>query len=235
MIQSAGIISAGQGQRLRDGGISLHKPMVRVAGWPLIGHLLRNLELCGVRRAVIIFNEQEQDCADWARSSFPNLDLDIILKTTPSSAESFERVGERLGPGQHLISTVDALCSPEELRKMLDPEVANKNAVVLGLTRPVPDEKPLWAQWDPLSRRILSLGGPTGNYVTSGYYSVPGALFAQKPEQTFSALRHYLAWLSQQSGEVYGVLMENVLDIDRPEDLKEAELFYAAEEKLCKY
>ena len=99
MIGSAGIIAAGEGRRLKMDGLAFSKPLIPIAGTPLIGHTLQQLLEIGVERVAIIFNETQQECADWVRAHFPSLDLEILVKTTRSSFESFWRVGRALGPG----------------------------------------------------------------------------------------------------------------------------------------
>jgi len=90
---SAGIIAAGEGSRFKKSGIHVHKPLIPVAGFPLIGHTLRNLEALGVGRVVVIFNETESDCAAWVGENFPSIQFEFIVKSTKSSFESFRRVG----------------------------------------------------------------------------------------------------------------------------------------------
>jgi NDP-sugar pyrophosphorylase family protein len=97
-IVKGGIIAAGAGVRLRQAGWTMPKPLVPVAGMPLIEHVIRNFLAAGISSLVIIVNEQARECADWVRSRFPDLDLEIIVKTTDSSLESFLEVGGRLGP-----------------------------------------------------------------------------------------------------------------------------------------
>ena len=80
MISSAGIIAAGEGRRLKMGGLTFSKPLVPIAGTPLIGHTLQQLLEIGVERVAIIFNETQQECADWVRAHFPSLELKILVK-----------------------------------------------------------------------------------------------------------------------------------------------------------
>ena len=55
-------------------------------------------------------------------------------------------MGRSLGEGRHLISTVDAFCLSQEIRKMV--EQAPEEGMVLGLTSFVDDESPLWVELD---------------------------------------------------------------------------------------
>ena len=78
MIASAGIIAAGEGRRLKMDGLTLSKPLIPIAGTPLIGHTLRQFLEIGIERVAIIFNETQQECADWVRAHFPSLELTIV-------------------------------------------------------------------------------------------------------------------------------------------------------------
>ena len=77
-----GIIAAGEGSRLKEAGWAVPKPMVPVAGVPLIESAIRNFVAAGITRLSIIVNEQERDCAAWVRRRFPELDLRLTVKTT---------------------------------------------------------------------------------------------------------------------------------------------------------
>src|SRR6185436_13755183 len=72
----AGIIAAGEGSRLRRDGFAAHKPLVEVAGVPLVEHAIGNLAASGARRIVVIVNEEQRDCARWLERSFTGLDID---------------------------------------------------------------------------------------------------------------------------------------------------------------
>ena len=83
-----GIIAAGEGSRLRRAGFTVPKPLVPVAGVPLIASVIRNFQAAGITSIRIIVNEEERECAQWVRSR-PAIDAELIVKTTASSLESF--------------------------------------------------------------------------------------------------------------------------------------------------
>jgi NDP-sugar pyrophosphorylase family protein len=89
---SGGIIAAGEGRRLRRDGWTVPKPLVPVAGVPLIVSVIRNFAAAGIPSLAIIVNEQEGDCVTAVRARFPHLDVEFIVKTTASSFESFREV-----------------------------------------------------------------------------------------------------------------------------------------------
>src|SRR5262249_26390666 len=117
---SGGIIAAGEGTRLRQAGWMVPKPMVPVAGVPLIESTIRNFMAAGITRLSIILNEQEAECAGGVQARFPALELRLIVKTTASSLESFREVTRGAGAGRMLVSTVDAWCRPPDFAGFVD-------------------------------------------------------------------------------------------------------------------
>ncbi|MFZ0709549.1 MAG: NTP transferase domain-containing protein [Terrimicrobiaceae bacterium] len=225
MINSAGILAAGEGSRLKLSGLEVHKPLVPIAGFPLIGHTLRQILNAGIRRAVIIFNEAEQECADWVRTHFPELAFEILVKSTKSSFESFWRVGRALGPGRHLICTVDSICSPADWRKMITSTAGSAHEILLGVTSFVHDEKPLWVGTDPGSLRIVEIGGSVGKYATAGFYNVSDAIFDRELKDDISSLRVFLKELLHEGFPTRAIPLADVIDVDTAEDIDLAERF----------
>lgn len=222
-IFKGGIIAAGAGMRLRRAGWTMPKPLVPVAGIPLIEHVIRNFVAAGISSLVIILNEEGRECEDWMRSRFSTLDLEIIVKTTDSSLESFLEVAGRLGPGRALISTVDALCAEEDFVAFVTAAgLFPTDATVLAVTPFVDDERPLWARVDA-SGEVRSLGGDSGDVVTAGMYLVPERVRRMVPPPEVKRLREFLGWLFRRGEPVYAVSVPAVVDVDRDEDIVYAE------------
>jgi NDP-sugar pyrophosphorylase family protein len=225
MISSAGIIAAGEGRRMKMDGLAFSKPLIPIAGIPLIGHTLRQFLEIGVERVAIIFNETQQECADWVRAHFASLELEILVKTTRSSFESFWRVGRVLGPGRHLICTVDSICSPKDWRTMFTSEADSEGEVLLAVTSFVHDENPLWVATKPGSLRIVNLGAPGGEFATAGIYGVTAAIFEREWEDGISSLRAFLGQLLREGFPFRAVPLGDVIDVDTVADINLAERF----------
>lgn len=225
MISSAGIIAAGEGRRLKMDGLTFSKPLVPIAGTPLIGHTLRQFVEVGVERVAIIFNETQQECADWVRAHFRSLELDILVRTTRSSFESFWRVGRVLGPGRHLICTVDSICSPEDWRTMFASAADSEREVLLAVTAFVHDENPLWVGTKPGSLKIVNLGASHGEFTTAGIYGVTAAIFEREWEDGISSLRAFLGQLLREGFPFRAVPLGDVIDVDTVADISLAERF----------
>ena len=218
-----GILAAGAGTRLRHAGWTMPKPLVPVAGAPLIERVIRNFRAAGIGSLVIILNDQERECVRWVQERFPDLHVRFIVKTTRSSLESFLEVTNAIAPGRALISTVDAWCPEPDFVKFV--EAARRlpsEAVVLGVTPFVADERPFWVSLDGAGR-VTRLGERAGELVTAGVYLVPQRVAMFSPPPGLGSLREFLVWVLAQGGPVYGVVIPTVVDVDRAEDVALAE------------
>ena len=217
-----GVIAAGHGARLRADGYRVSKPMTPVGGRPLIGHALDRFRAVGVRQATVIVNEESHDCRRWLADYNEGLDLEVIVRTTPSSYASFALVAARLAGAPAVITTVDAIMPAGAFQRFVRSAASFPNdAVVLGLTGHVDDDNPLWATMDG-DGRIRRLGGDRGDCVTAGIYWLPTHRGAE-PAASFERLRDYLTWLVDDRRPVYGVVLPLVFDIDRAHDVEAAE------------
>ena len=223
---AGGIIAAGEGRRLREDGWPMPKPLVPVAGVPLMASVVTNFAAAGIASIVAIVNESERECVEWARDRFPGVDLRFIVKTTASSLESFLEVVRHpsaAGPGPILVSTVDAWCPPADFARFV--EAARRRpaeSTVLAVTPFVADESPLWARLGP-DGRIAEIGGAGGDVVTAGVYLVPEHVRRLTPPAGLGRLREFLAWLVRSGEPVYGDVIPKVIDVDRSSDVALAE------------
>ncbi len=197
---AGGIIAAGEGSRLRQGGFAMPKPMVPIAGVPLIESVIRNFRAARIGPLAIIVKEQERPCVDWVRRRFPDLDVEFIVKTTASSLESFGEVIRRHPGGRMLVSTVDAWCVEADFVRFVEAAARRPvEATVLAVTPLVADEKPLRVVMTA-DGRVKEIGGAGGD-----------------------RLRDFLQWLARSGAPLYGEIIEQVVDVDRADDVALAE------------
>jgi len=216
-----GVIAAGHGERLKADGRRSSKAMTLVCGRPLIDHALERFRAIGAHDVTIIVNEESDDCLRWIDCNARDLDLDVIVRTTPSSYASFDIVAGRLAGRPALITTVDSILPVEDFRLFVRSAAAlPSHAVVLAVTAHVDDEKPLWATLDRQGR-IRALGAASGDCVTAGFYWLP-AVRPLALQAGFGRLRDYLKWLSERA-PIYGVSLPLVFDVDRACDVEAAE------------
>jgi NDP-sugar pyrophosphorylase family protein len=218
-----GVIAAGLGTRLRA-GLAASKPMAMVGGRPLIAHTLDRFPAAGITQVSIIINEESDDVREWLEGNGAGLDLDLVVRTTPSSYASFSLIAARLAGSPALITTVDSILPVPDFRRFARLAAGfPADAFVLGLTAHVDDDNPLWATVRESDSCIASLGGDRGSQVTAGLYWLPAERPAE-PAAGFARLRDYLKWLVEAGHSVYGVALPQVFDIDRARHVEAAEL-----------
>ncbi len=218
------ILAAGAGERFRHAGWPMPKPMVPVAGVPLIEHVIRHFQAARVTSLTIIVNDGERDCVSWVERRFPELSVRWIVETTRSSLESLSRVmATATGRGPMLVSTVDAWCPDRDFVAFVDDASGYPpGATVLAVTPLVADERPLPVTLGD-GNRITRIGDPSGTLVTAGIYAVPDRVRRLSPPPHLDRLRDFLRWLVDRGEPVYGVVLPTVVDVDRPEDVALAE------------
>ena len=225
-----GILAAGEGSRLRAGGLDIPKPLLHVGGIPLIGRLLQAVQPLAVEEIVCIINSRGGCIVDYVQQHYPALPLTFVQRDTASSYESFTVLCAHLGAASFLLTTVDAVFAPALLPQFVAVACQQEGSdMLLTLTTFIDDEKPLYARLDE-RQRILQLGAAAhgSGYVTSGlYYCAPtvSAACTRVVPGRFSALREFLAWLLQQGYWLQGYLAPKMIDVDRPHDIAVAEQF----------
>lgn len=220
---TGGIIAAGLGSRLRRDGFAVAKPLVPVAGVPLIAGVIENFLAAGIQSLRIIVNEEERECVRWVQRHFPALGADWIVRTTASSLESFVAVAGAQAGGPMLVSTVDAWCRAADFSRFV--AAARRRPAetsVLAVTPLVADENPLWVDLDD-GGRVIALGGGSGRLVTAGMYLVSPRVRGTPPPPGLGRLREYLTWLWRNGEPLCGEVVETVVDVDRAEDVALAE------------
>jgi len=227
-----GIIAAGQGTRLRADGYCMSKPMVPVGGRPLIELTLDRFRAAGIRRVSIIINERSTDCREWLRDHAADFELDLVVRTTPSSYASFQIIAARLSGVPAVITATDSVMPTGGFCAFVQSAgLFASTTVALGLTEHVDDEKPLWAALGA-GGQIRRLGGSGGTHVTAGVYWLPAHRLPKAPG-SFARLRDYLGWLVTEHPPVRGIVLPRVFDIDRARDIAAAEAELGPERAVC--
>ena len=229
----AGILAAGRGERLRRQAADL-KPLARVGDQTLIEHVLKSMAAAGAAEVVVIINEDSRGVRDHvARRDWP-FALQWIVETTPTSMHSFLRLVETLAAdgsdGPFLLSTVDTVTSPKAYADFMERASAHNAAIVLALTSPGDDEKPLLVRVAN-DTHIEKFG--EGELATAGIYAVRPIILREADaarRDGLEALRNFLQRLLERGHEIAGIPISESIDVDRPADLAAAEAFLRSAE-----
>lgn len=231
----AAIIAAGQGSRLAKRHPNVVKPLIPVAGKPLVHWVVEGLRAAGAASVTVLTNSRGGAVPPSLTAAFPAMKFDFMTADTASSFESFRLVSLRLAETEEdfLISTVDALIKPEDVARFIKECRAARADAGLALTRHVDDEKPLWADVDTNGRvAAIGDGAERKDAVTCGLYYMTRAAAKRLPGAgDHSRLRDFWQALIASGEVVMGVTLSKSLDVDRPEDLAAAEAFLSTEMK----
>jgi NDP-sugar pyrophosphorylase family protein len=228
-VRHAGIIAAGLGSRLAGSHPGLAKPMVSVAGRPLCHWIVESLLRAGVTDITLLHNSSGGAMRGSLARAFPEVPFTFLQADTASSWESFRLVSRSLAgtAESFLLSTADALVPPADAAKFARAAASCSAVAGLALTAFVDDEKPLWADLSDAGF-VTGLGDAAKRkqFVTCGLYFMTAAAAKAMPEaEKFPSLRRYLASLVDAGQAVAGYPLSKTLDVDRPEDIAQAEGF----------
>lgn len=222
----AGIIAAGLGERLQGAGVP--KPLVPVAGRPLVHWTVEALASAGFDSVTILLNTRGREVRSSLERAFPRLSWTFLEWDSPSSWRSFQRVSAELAPRaqRFVVSTVDALLKPEDVAAFTRRATRPPAEACLAVTSFVDDEKPLWADLDERGRiRALGDDARERRWVTCGLYGLSRAVAATLPERRHERLRDFWTALAREGARIEGVPFAKTIDVDRPEDVRAAERF----------
>lgn len=226
----AGIIAAGLGERMVRGGIKTPKPLVPVAGQPLISRIISMAAKLGASSIACIVNAENMAVAGYLKESSWPLPLDVIVRTTPNSMESLFSLAPLLSDEPFILFTVDVVAGHETMQKFLDRARRPGNGCgALALTGFIDDEKPLWVSINETGKIIAMGNAASGSgYITAGFYYFSPEVFDLVDGargKGLTALRQFLGFLIDSGYPLYGIPVSKTLDVDFPEDIAKAEAF----------
>lgn len=82
------IPAAGRGTRMRPHTWSVPKPLLPVAGKPILGHLIDSLEEAGVDRITLVTGYLGDMLVDWTKRAYPRLRVDFVEQKSPDGLGS---------------------------------------------------------------------------------------------------------------------------------------------------
>ncbi|MBQ7421811.1 MAG: NTP transferase domain-containing protein [Prevotella sp.] len=227
------IIAAGEGSRLAQEGVSLPKPLVRLAGEPMIDRLLRIFNACGAEEIVLIVNTLAPEAEQHIRSLQAEGragNVRLVVKTTPSSMHSFSELSPYLSDAPFCLTTVDTVFREEEFRQFIDEFRASESDGLLAVTDFIDDEKPLYVGTDSNLRvtGFYDTPQPAVRYISGGIYALrPRALqtLYRCMAEGQSRMRNFQRGMIADGLYLQARPFSKILDVDHAADIRKAEEF----------
>ena len=226
------IISAGEGSRLAQEGVSLPKPLVQLDGQAMIDRLVQIFARNGAEQVVIIINNEvpltKQHLAELkARSEVP---LEVIVKTTPSSMHSFYELSRYLKEDKFCLTTVDTIFREEEFARFIEAFRQSDDDGMMAVTDYIDDEKPLYIGTDGQLRitGFYDEARPECRYISGGIYCLtPKAIDVLQHcmDKGISRMRNFQRGLIEEGLQLKAYPFSKILDVDPAEDIAKAEAF----------
>lgn len=230
-----GIIAAGEGSRLAQEGINLPKPLVRLNGEPMIERLLRIFLENDAESVSVIVNERMTEVSERLREiqkEFP-VELNLIVKSTPSSMHSFYELSKVLsGKGRFIVTTVDTIFQEKPFGEYASAYSRADESIdgMMAMTDYIDDEKPLYIRTDSQ----LDIEGfynepfPGVRYISGGIYGLSEKGFGILQEcidKGVSRMRNYQRALVESGLKLKGFPLGKIIDVDHASDIAVAENF----------
>lgn len=227
------ILAGGLGSRFVKEGYECPKPLVPLFGKPMIGLLIDNLMKCGAENIYVGANARMPQLLEYLES-LGATGLPVVTRpiVTDNSYCTLKCASEGI-EGKFVALTCDAIMPPAEFRKYVEvAEQAPADEAVMGLTRFVEDESPLYAKLSDTGEVIdYKYGGDPfeGDIIVSaGVYGLSGKIMSTVVDmglhpESLSDFQRLLA--SQTPVRVVPYEFSIAFDVDNGHDRLHAEEF----------
>ena len=227
------IIAAGEGSRLAQEGVAKPKPLVELNGEPMVERLMRIFERCNAESISIIVNEYMTEVRQFLDTVKlrPGVELNVVVKTTPSSMHSFWELSRVMKPGKFCMTTVDTIFREQDFARYIAAfEAYASHDGMWAVTPFVEDEKPLWVETDG-DMRITAFrdqSWPEAKYVSGGVYAMTDAAFKVLDkciEGGVQRMRNFQRALVGAGFNLKAYSIDKIIDVDHASDIDVAERF----------
>lgn len=229
-----GIIAAGEGSRLAQEGVAVPKPLVKINGVPMIGRLVEIFRNLGAENICVIVNEEMTEVREFveALKRKGEVNIEMVVKSTPSSMHSFAELGKFLrGKGKFIVTTVDTIFREDDFRRYAEAfEADTEHDGMMAMTGFVDDEKPLYIETDDKDEIIAFRDEPWdgARYISGGIYGLTDPaldVLYDCLDRDVKRMRNYQRALVAAGLRLKGFDMGKVLDVDHAGDIVKAEDF----------
>jgi len=233
-----GIIAAGEGLRFKEAGIQTPKPLIKINNISLIERAFIVASFAGFESINIIINKSNKSFRSLLEqySIKYSIQLNLIIRTTPSSFHSFFELGKYLDGSDFCFTTIDSIYSPYEFRNYINSCKSNKSSGLLAVTNFVDDEKPLWVTInDKNNITAFSDTMEQNTYVTGGIYYFKNGVYKfadNAMDLKIERLRNFLRFLIENNLTLDAFRFSKIIDVDREQDIVTAEEYLKEESHI---
>lgn len=223
------IIAAGQGSRLAQEGANVPKPLVTLNGEPLIGRLLRIFTQNNAESISVIVNEEAKEVRIYLESLAVDCELNVVVKTTPSSMHSFYELSKVMKQGRFCLTTVDTVFREDEFAEFIKIfEELEEYDGLMAVTPFVDDEKPLYVEVDEDKniKAFLDESASEGLLVSGGVYALGDEareILADCVGKGVHRMRNYQRALLMSGLKLRAHSIDKIIDVDHVSDIASAE------------
>ena len=224
------IIAAGEGSRLASEGIEKPKPLVELQGVPIIERLIRIFVRNGASSISIIVNEQQPETVKFLESIDVECELNIVIKSTPSSMHSMHALSDLLRGDKFCLTTVDTIFREEEFTRYIKEFEMYDGDGIMAVTDYIDDEKPLYIAADKNMQITAFCNTPTPetNFISGGIYGLSSKaldILDKCMADGVYRMRNFQRQLVENGMKLKAFPMGKIIDIDHAEDIAKAEKF----------
>jgi MurNAc alpha-1-phosphate uridylyltransferase len=226
---SAFVLAAGKGERMRPLTNTLPKPLVQLGGKPLIDHVLDRLAAAGIKRAVVnvhyLADEIEKHLAHRAAPKIIISDeRDKLLDTGGGALRALPKLGD----GPFVIHNSDSVwieglgSNLDRLLGGFDENLMDSLMLVAPLAASIGYDGPGDFQMDSTGHLTRQTGPRLAPFVFAGVSIAHPRLFESAPSGPFSLNKLWDRAIDK--GRLYGLRLEGVwMHVGTPDALREAE------------
>lgn len=228
------ILAAGLGSRFLKEGEQTPKPLVDILGQPMIGRLIKVLMSCNGERIYIVANSRMPQLVEYLTSLKESEGLPLVVRPIISDNSYYSLTEACKGiKGKFIAMTVDSIFPTEEFRRYAEAvEAMPDDEVLMGLTRFVDDESPLYARigsdGDVVDYRYGGQPFAEGTIVSAGLYGLTDKAMAtvaarEGYPKSLSDFQRILA--AETDIRVVPFVFSKAFDVDCGHDRRLAEVF----------
>ncbi len=228
-LASAFVLAAGKGERMRPLTQFLPKPLVRLAGKPLIDHVLDRLAAAGITRAVVnVHYLADQIEKHLAGRKAPKITISDERDALLDTGGGVLRALPKLGRAPFLIHNSDSVwiegmgSNLDRLIDAWDDATMDSLMLVAPIATSIGYDGPGDFQMDANGRLTRQTGARVSPFVFAGVSIAHPRLFDGAPQGAFSLNRLWDRAIAK--GRLFGVRLEGVwMHVGTPDAVAEAE------------